>query len=438
LLVVAVAVGCVLGIVLPANAYSHDDRVEFIRGQGSDSTYDLMQRLDSAFNQTQGCLTQPSTGTTPTNSTCAQENNPTYVEENHDHDVAISMYPVGSSNGIKILKGYGQPGFTKIDYARSSRATKAGDGVNLRFVAYAEDATPWGNFREGVGDTTSPAAGIDNLTVQQLKDIYINCQGTDNTTDLTQSTLRGVVNNWSQLPKSDGTGNGGNAPIIVWTSPNGSGERASFDTFLGGDSTSCIPAILKDNNLANGENVTFENDASPIRRCEDYVDAAGVSHAADTAAASCDGNRDGTRDPNATQESIYHTGYGAWFSWPSQDPYGKGAGLDLGKINGVAVSATTISDGTYLAKRNVYNVYRGNGFTTNPVNAQTYDYMSEEGWICNPDTTHVLDPKTGINYGTESSNVIDATGFVHFNPAPQTNQSGMTISSKCRVSNGLA
>jgi hypothetical protein len=40
--------------VSPAYAYSHDDRVEFIRGQGSDSTYDLMQRLDSVFNQTQG------------------------------------------------------------------------------------------------------------------------------------------------------------------------------------------------------------------------------------------------------------------------------------------------------------------------------------------------------------------------------------------------
>ncbi len=401
--VLAAAVALVAAIAVPAGAV--DNRVQFVRGQGSDSTYDVMQNLDKAYNNSSGCQTAPSTGDSPFNSTCiATQPADVNTKDNFGHDIGISFFPVGSSNGIKILDRFGQPNITKIDYARSSRA-RGSDNAALRFVAYAQDAVPWVNFREGTGDESSPAAGVDNLTIQQMKDIWVNCN---------------VITNWNQLPKSGG-GTGGNSPIIVWTSQPGSGERATFDQFLGtsvsigtpggGGTATCIPDQYKDSNVTNGERVIFENDSSPVRTCTVY---AGGSCPAD-----------------GWKSSIFHLGFGAWNASPN-GPFGKDSGSDLGKIEGITVSAATINDGTFPAKRLVYNVYRSS-YPTNNVPEAAYDFISEEGWICKPDSLHGTNPKTGVNYGVEIANVITNTGFL---PLPEINITvgTRTFPSKCRVS----
>jgi hypothetical protein len=69
------------------------------------------------------------------------------------------------------------------------------------------------------------------------------------------------------------------------------------------------------------------------------------------------------------------------------------------------------------------------------------DYIGEQGWICKADDNsapgtnqgfyHDTDPKTGVSYGTEISNVIFANGFV---PIPYGPIGGGVVgSSKCRI-----
>lgn len=253
---VALAAACLaVALAAPwAGANSPDNTVQFIRGQGSDATYDVMQKLDFAYNNSVGCQTASSTEK-PLNSTCT----PTQpagipTTENYDHDVALSFNPVGSSNGITILDKFGQPGVSRIDYARSSRVRKTGTTeANLRFVAFARDALTWGNFRtagpSGPDDGTSPATLITDLTKLQLQGIFITCS----------------ITTWNQI-----NGSAPAAPINPWTIQNGSGTKASWDAYLGTGtdiSNNCLPAQMKDGDLANGERIIFENDPKPIRNC---------------------------------------------------------------------------------------------------------------------------------------------------------------------------
>jgi hypothetical protein len=71
---------------------------------------------------------------------------------------------------------------------------------------------------------------------------------------------------------------------------------------------------------------------------------------------------------------------------------------------------------------------------TNPASVWTKDYISESGWICKVNTSHVDNPKTGENYGVESSSIIDSTGFDHLDVATVQNEANQNIQSKCRVS----
>jgi hypothetical protein len=381
-----------VGLAIPAQA--GDGRVQLLKGQGSDATYDLMQNLDKAFNNSAGCNTVPGVGNSPDNSTCV--NNGPVTTENNDHDIAASFFPVGSSNGIRILTNFGLPNTTKIDFARSSRARRGSDNANLRFVAYAQDGVTFVNFRNNGGDSGSPANAVTNLSLAQLNDIWTDCQAT----------------NWNQI-------GGGNSPIIVWTGQDGSGTVGTWETIVGasaGGTKACIPAQYKDNNLTNGERVIFENDSSPIRTCTTY------------AGGSCAAAAD-------TLSSIFFVSFGAWNASPS-GAFGKDSGSDLGDIGGVAVNETTIRNGTFPGKRNVYNVYR-RSFGTNDITAESYDYMSEEGWICKPNSTHSNNPKTGVNYGTEIHNAIQNTGFFDIDEAAiDAGDPGnpFIIQSKCRIS----
>ena len=79
-------------MVVPAQA--GDGTVQFIKAQGSDATYDVMQNLDRAYNNSAGCNTVTGT-TSPDNSTCTS--NGPVTTENNDHDLGVSFFPVGSA-----------------------------------------------------------------------------------------------------------------------------------------------------------------------------------------------------------------------------------------------------------------------------------------------------------------------------------------------------
>jgi hypothetical protein len=85
------------------------------------------------------------------------------------------------------------------------------------------------------------------------------------------------------------------------------------------------------------------------------------------------------------------------------------------QINGVAPTEQTILDGQFPDDRYLYNVY-SNGSNANipAATAATVNYVSELGFICNPNkgsATLTLDPNTGSTYVSEIQAVIEGAGF---------------------------
>ena len=93
----------------------------------------------------------------------------------------------------------------------------------------------------------------------------------------------------------------------------------------------------------------------------------------------------------------------------------KGATNALGQVNGIAATETTILENTFPIDRLLYNVY-SNGSNSNipAANAATINYVSEIGFICNPNrgkSTAAVDSITGSNYVNEIQSIILAAGF---------------------------
>ncbi len=460
-------VGVLLAATAGPAAALPNNVIEFIRGYGSDGTYDIMVALDVAFNGALGCNFTGNTGrpdglTSNPDGSCTPPIAPgSRSPENHDHDFAITFGNVGSSNGIKTLDKFGTvdfcggtadqpyPGpscsYASMDYARSSRARSGSDSTNLRFVAFARVAVPWVNWREGTTDEDGgtpcatnctdggPAEGVFNLTTQNVKDIYLNC------------ALPSAITHWNEV---GGTHIGqADDEIVIWAVQSGSGTRSSFLGFLGSgtDDKTCVPTQYKDGNTSNGERVIFENDASPIKNCATH--AGGSCHPALGA--------------DTYLSSIYYFSSGAWFNTPLDGNGDHGNGADLGWVGGIEPTSANIGSGAYTFSGNINNVYR-NTYPTNNIPVHALDYVGEKGWICKgsavgsglPDEVsagdtdlrggHVVNPKSGVNYSVEingdtdaaipyaSNGVIKKVGFV---PLPfAAIGGGVTGDSHCRVS----
>jgi hypothetical protein len=124
-------------------------------------------------------------------------------------------------------------------------------------------------------------------------------------------------------------------------------------------------------------------------------------------------------------------GFGAWQAFPGTG-LTKAEGADLGSIDGVAPTVTTIQQGGgFPYSRFIYNLYR-NSYSSNNVTPSALDYIGEKGWICKSNSSHDNNPKTGVNYGVEIENVILETGFVALPDAAIGG--GVSGNSKCRVS----
>jgi ABC-type phosphate transport system substrate-binding protein len=421
-----VAIACLLGVSLLAPAahaatdvpFTDDNRTNVVTA-GSDTTYFLLNDLALAYNESEGCfqtaVAAPLTPSSPKQEQClgasipegpsgSQQNN-ALKTENYDHDIVFNIFPQGSSAGRRQLclqlgapSGTRDPRVPGVQIARSSagpaegfQCTGANATVNgnqiypagqrvLRFIAFAKDALTWAKWTT----TTGASTAVTNLTQVQLKGIFVDC----------------TIINWNQV-------GGGNSPIRVWTAIQASGSRATWDTFVGGNSENCIPAQFKDGNLSNGERVIREHFAPPVEEA--------------------------VNDPDAADEgnSIFFFSTGVWST-------NTGARSDsiLGNVNGVAPTADNIIDGSFPFSRLLYNVIIQSGpspvaseATRRFTNSRPYvpgqpgnlGDPQQLGWLCKPLSAHskpigapgpgIESPFASINYGLQVKEIVEQNGF---------------------------
>lgn len=364
------AAGIVGSLVAPAVAA--DGQADVVVGTGSDTTYHLMADLDKLYNGAVGCNTTPASGQSNRTFRCLTGAAGDELRGNADHDVVTEHYPQGSSNGISHLANVGNTNVTKVDFARSSRARRSTDAASLRFIAVGREGMSWSYVSHiWIAPTNLPS----NLTQSQLNGIYVTC----------------TITNWNQV-------GGPNRPIVVYTAQAGSGTRSEWDTFVGGNSDSCIPAALKDGNAANGERVVFENAGSLV-------------------------------DPKDWGGAILPYSLG-------RHAENGGQGFRLGSVNGVPANVAEVKSGRFPFIRNVYNVVRTDIDDTGS-QAAALDYLGirtsgAAGWLCRPPAEHVRNAETGRSYADDITRIFEAHGFSQFDQG--TTGGGVPGQSRCRVS----
>ena len=381
--------------------------VNKVYGAGSDTTYPVMNDLATAYHESDGCLLTtvafPLTPASPQQNACQSGAGAPVtgdnVFENYDHDMIINYFPQGSGAGRGQLcnqKSTTDGGPAKdgrvpyLDFARSSstptssfQCTVANGGelgTTLRFIAFARDAISWTHWNTPTGG----GEAVTNLTVAQLNDIFVDCTITD----------------WGAI------GGDAGSPIVTYTAIANSGTRQTFDGFIGGNSSNCIPAPQKDGSFANGERVVREHQM-------------GIVEAA-------------LNDPGAADEgnSIYYMSVGLYNSNPAL------AGNSLiGNVNGIVPNEANIVDGTFPFSRNLYNVIRQSGnqpvasgalrrflgmIAPSATNAQSI------GWICKGEQWHsqepgnatpgIVDPAAVTDWYEVKKDQFEANGIFQLTP----------------------
>lgn len=386
-LIKVAGVGLGLALAFPAIAPAFaatgvpftDSAVTNIKVSGSDTTYPLMNQLAVAYMESDGCLLTPASfpltaasltqnrcQATATSAPLAGDN----TFENYDHDVIVNYFPQGSNVGRGQLCNQNAARDARIPYidvARSSSAPTTGfqctvanggqSGVVLRFVAFARDAISWTHWSTATGG----GGAVTDLTVAQLKGIFVDCTITD----------------WGQV------GGVAGQLIVPFTSIPGSGTRSTWDSFIGGNTSTCIPAQFKDGSFANGERLLREHQMEPVEAA--------------------------LNDPAAADEgnSIYYMSVGLYNSKP-----GNRASSLLGNVNTVVPNEANIVSGAFPFSRNMYNVYRNSGATptasgavrrfTGMINSTATNGQSI-GWICKAEANHseqIGNPSAGTEVPT--------------------------------------
>jgi phosphate transport system substrate-binding protein len=216
------------------------------------------------------------------------------------YDSSGNKPPNGSSSGINALLNEDQ-GSGCTDVARSSRGRSGTDPSTLEFYAFAKDAVTWAHWTGG----NSPS----NLTQDQLKGIYL-C---DQPGGLPRFT------NWNQV-------GGTNHSIHRYLPQLGSGTLSFFETRILG-LTSAQQGVLDDSSCATAPTRIEENTGNQVAASEQDFAILPYSFA------------------NYTAQAL------------GTDPDVRG-GSSMGSINGIAPSATTINNKTFLGIRWVYNVLK--------------------------------------------------------------------------------
>ena len=404
---------------LPAGATLTAPANTTMVGSGSSTTFFMMQAMDTLFNSSPGCqefvpFVSASTPQ-PLDYSCVGPQQTltsgvaNAIPENPLNDISVQEQPLGSSNGIQQLEDQGAHGAgatsdgTPINvannqsYARSSRAAGSGDLKGLNFVAYAQDGVPWFHYT-AVGGTNTPSNGVSSLTQAQMQSIW---NGTDT--------------NWSQV-------GGTSAPIVVFSAQEGSGTQGTFKTFLGLDPSAptnpvnCYtPSGLPKSCV--GPAVIFENEDAQIQPSAFTTTQAGF-----VGSSNPDWGGGAATSADIKADAIFFFSYGK-FSVQCRvsandcggSPLAAGDANALGQVNGIAASEATILENIFPVDRYLYNVY-SNGSNSNLVTASpaTINYVSEIGFICNPNKGKAkvaVDMLTGKTYLHEIQTVIAENGF---------------------------
>jgi len=411
-----VAAGCIAGAISQASfagaatdVANTDDNVTRVVTAGSDTTYFVLNKLAAAYNESLGCalnnvaierlnttLVPTTLPTAPlTHNQCVGATNPetnasaaqasVLKTENYDHDTVINFFPQGSSAGLRqlcaqlnVTDPLRSRGLAYIDVARSSSAPGVAfqcRGTNnapfsvigtriLRFVAFAKDALTWTKWNNAGGG----GAPVSNLTVAQLNDILVDC----------------TITTWDQV------GGANTNPIIVYTAITASGSRASWDAFVGGNTSTCIPGIYKDGNQANGERVIREHQQQPVEVALNDP------------------------DPFAANEgnALFFSSVGIW----TVDAVARQNSV-LGNVDGLAPNETNIVAGTFPFARSLYNVYINSG--PSPVASEATRRFTAmrsggtadtRGWICKPENSHSKPLDDVVNAGVPAAAADQAYG----------------------------
>jgi ABC-type phosphate transport system substrate-binding protein len=406
-------------VALPAGATLTNPANNTLIGSGSSTTYSMMQQMDVLFNSAPACqqfVPFPSSETPQElDYSCAAPPTTSANEENPFGDISVQEPALGSSNGIAGLEDQGAHGATatsggvsinvanNVDYARSSRALSSSDLEGLNFVGYAADGVSWFAYTE-VNSKATPASSISglNLTTAQLQAIW---NGTDKT--------------WNEV------GSSSHAPIVVFSAQEGSGTQSTWKGFLGYDPSAAANQVncytpKGGSNTCVGPAVIFENEDAQITPAAFVSSQAGFvnnnpiwSSKTDTA----------TRN-QIKSDAIFFFSVGKYnlsCSRPSTgtncggSPLGPDATNAVGDINSVKPTEATILDLQWPVPRYLYNVY-SNGFNSNvpAATGATLNYVSEVGFICNPNkgsSSLSVDPLTGKTYLSEIQSVITGAGF---------------------------
>ena len=407
---------------LPAGATQVPPANNTLIGTGSSTTYSMMQSLDLLFNSSPGCqqfVPFPSTTTLqPLDYSCTGPQTIAPGAENPFNDISVQEPALGSSNGVRALEDQGPHGATSPsggtdignvatneNYARSSRALGSSDLKGLNFVAYAEDGVTWFHYKSiggtAAGSGTTPSNGVTNLTQAQLAAIY---NGTDT--------------NWDQV-------GGANAPIVVFSAQEGSGTQSTWKTFLGFDPSAATNQVncytpSGGSKTCVGPAVIFENEDAQITTKAFTTSQAKFIGPKNPAWLSQFGTSLAT--PNEVKsDSIFFFSAGKYNVQCKANVHDCG-GSPLGattnaieSIGGVAPTEQNILDGQFSDDRYLYNVY-SNGSNANipAATAATVNYVSEIGFMCNPNKgsgTATLDPNTGATYLSEVQADITNAGF---------------------------
>jgi ABC-type phosphate transport system substrate-binding protein len=417
-LVGAVAVSAAFAI--PAGATLTAPANSTIVGSGSSTTYNMMQAMDVLFNDSPGCqqfVAFPSAATPqPLDYSCTTPPTVAANPENPYNDMATEEAPLGSSNGIQQLEDQGAHGAGATSegdpinvadnqsFARSSRALKSTDLEGMNFVAYAEDGVTWFHYLKAKAKPTSttttntPSETIKTLTLAQLEGIW-----------------NGTYTNWNQV------GSKTSAPIVVFSAQEGSGTQSTWKTFLGFDPSAATNQVncftpTGGSKTCVGPAVIFENEDAQIA-----PSAFVSSQAAFVGKTNPDWSGKAASLGEIESDAIFFYSYGKYTVQCKVKTQCGGSTLPsgttngLGEINGVAASEKTILEGSFPDNRYLYNVY-SNGFNSNlpAATAATLNYVSEIGFICNPNkgaSTAVVDPNTGATYLSEIQAIIEAAGF---------------------------
>jgi hypothetical protein len=237
---------------------------------------------------------------------------------------------------------------------------------------------------------------VTTLTPTQLQQIY-----------------NGTITNWSAV-------GGTSAPIVVFSAQEGSGTQSTFKTFLGFDPSMATNQVncYKPGGVHTcvGPAVIFENEDAQIQPAAFTASQAGFVNNNSQWGASKKATVNGIK-----KDAIFFFSFGKYAEQckVSANACGgsplKGAKNALGQVNGIAANEATILEGTFPVNRLLYNVY-SNGSNSNipAANAATINYVSEIGFICNPNrgkSTAAVDSITGATYISEIQSIISNAGF---------------------------